>query len=222
MWIRVKGTLEGDWCKERRVQHSASVGDGAQGSRVGRWPQEWEGGGLKAQPPRRPSSPLPWICFPIMKLRRRLQLCRIGGSARRRPRRLCQQLGGGFAKQKAALPDLGAKDPAHGEGGLANGRRLCRHLEAALLRRPSWSYAFVREMVEALCRWRWLVLLGGDSNLTWSAKLLDLYPDLSLDLSHHFHVFCLLGYPFNLRSYTVFCCPPPPQHWQVCAVVINS
>ncbi len=42
------------------------------------------------------------------------------------------------------MPDLGTKDPALREGGVSNGRRLCQHLAAALPRRPSWSYAFVR------------------------------------------------------------------------------
>ena len=51
-------------------------------------------------------------------------------------RRLCQT--------KAALPDLGTKDPAHSKGGVANRRQLCQHLAAALTRRPSWSYAFIR------------------------------------------------------------------------------
>ena len=56
----------------------------------------------------------------------------------------------GFANSEAALTNEGGfarpgdKDPAHSEGGVANGRRLCQYQVAALPRRPSWSFAFVR------------------------------------------------------------------------------
>ena len=81
--------------------------------------------------------------------------------------RLCQKAA------KAALPTAWRRlrqtwrprIQPHGEGSIANGRQLSRHLEAALPRRPSWSYAFVRAMGTALHKWGRLALLGGDSNL---------------------------------------------------------
>ena len=69
----------------------------------------------------------PELLLKMTELRWLLQLCRRGGFANKAA--LPTAPGGGFAKQKAALPNLGAKDPAPRKGGFAN------NLEAALPRR---------------------------------------------------------------------------------------
>ena len=61
------------------------------------------------------------------------------GTGRRRPKGAAIKAAQ-FANSEAALPDLGAKDPAPRQ------KRFCQHLAAALQRQPLWSYAFVREI----------------------------------------------------------------------------
>ena len=98
--------------------------------------------GLKARLLKRPSSPVPRRCYCITMVPALAdwRICQTVAYTAALPtvRWLCEtkvalRNKGGFAKQrrlcktKAALPDLGTKDPAHSQGGFANGRRqLCQ------------------------------------------------------------------------------------------------